>query len=159
MLGLLNRNLIRFHLLKALKKHGPGYGLEIKKRVKATGAKVTLGQGELYPTLRDMERDGFVTVEKRKGPPERGGRSRYYYKITKSGNAFLEDNSPTLEEQAKTICAECGSVWEDRKGPRKVHPVYSLNDWITAIANKDTRLGYWEWIATRIEEEAQHEQP
>ena len=33
------------------------------------------------------------------------------------------------------------------------HPDYPANDWADAVANKDTRLGYWAWVAAQIEQE------
>lgn len=32
------------------------------------------------------------------------------------------------------------------------HPVYSMEDWREAVANHDTRRGYWAWVEGVIEE-------
>ena len=31
------------------------------------------------------------------------------------------------------------------------HPQHEVGDWAQAIASEDTRLGYWEWVANRID--------
>jgi hypothetical protein len=33
------------------------------------------------------------------------------------------------------------------------HPDFPVKDWRHEVADNDTRLGYWEWIAARMEEE------
>ncbi|MBL9026901.1 MAG: helix-turn-helix transcriptional regulator [Myxococcales bacterium] len=72
---------------------GEGYGLELIDRVReATNGELVLGQGSVYPALRDLEREGMV--ESYEGPPlpERGGRPRIYYRITAAGQrAALDD--------------------------------------------------------------------
>lgn len=32
------------------------------------------------------------------------------------------------------------------------HPIYSAEDWRYEVANGDTRQGYWEWVASKEEE-------
>jgi PadR family transcriptional regulator PadR len=72
-------------LLQALLS-GPGYGLELIERVKEkTQGKLTLNQGNAYPTLRALERDGLIESYKSEGPQERGGRPRIYYRLTGEG--------------------------------------------------------------------------
>jgi hypothetical protein len=31
------------------------------------------------------------------------------------------------------------------------HPKYPLEDWKYEVVNEDTRLGYWEWVNSKIE--------
>jgi PadR family transcriptional regulator, regulatory protein PadR len=72
-------------LLQALIR-GEGYGLELIDRVKEmTAGKLVLSQGNAYPALRDMEREGYVKSYHSEPLPERGGRSRVYYRITAAG--------------------------------------------------------------------------
>lgn len=33
------------------------------------------------------------------------------------------------------------------------HPLYPLSYWKYAVANDDTRMGYWPWVEAKIEEE------
>ncbi len=72
----------------------PGYGLELVERVKTrTKGKIALRNGSVYPTLRDLERDGLVeSYEVDEALEERGGRPRRYYRLTAIGaKVALED--------------------------------------------------------------------
>ncbi|MGK4001116.1 PadR family transcriptional regulator [Sorangium sp. So ce1036] len=72
-------------LLQALIS-GPGYGLDLIERVKAqTKGKLSLGQGSVYPALRELEREGLVESYEADPTPERGGRPRRYYKLNALG--------------------------------------------------------------------------
>ena len=75
----------RAALLQALIE-GPGYGLELTRRVKKrTQGKMEIGQGRLYPTLWDLQEEGLVTCYETDPLPERGGRPRKYYELTAEG--------------------------------------------------------------------------
>jgi len=73
-------------LLQALIS-GPGFGLDLIERVKnRTEGKVLLGNGKVYPALRDLERAGFVESYKvEENLPQRAGRPRIYYRLTGAG--------------------------------------------------------------------------
>ena len=72
-------------LLQALIR-GEGYGLDLIDRVKErTKGKVKLHQGNVYPALRDLEREGLLKSYESDPLPERGGRPRRYYKLTAAG--------------------------------------------------------------------------
>jgi len=82
-------------LLQALLS-GPGYGLELMERVKGkTQGNVTLNQGNTYPALRALERDGLVESYKGEGPQERGGRPRIYYRLTGEGLRVAHETRKT----------------------------------------------------------------
>lgn len=34
------------------------------------------------------------------------------------------------------------------------HPEYTVWDWIQVVAQRSTRMGYWDWVADRIEKES-----
>lgn len=86
---LLNSN--QTALLAALMDGQQRYGLELADRVRdRTNGDVVLGQGTLYPALRALERDGFVTSAEGPPMPERGGRPRVFYKITGEGRQAAE---------------------------------------------------------------------
>lgn len=38
-------------------------------------------------------------------------------------------------------------------GHWSAHPKYPVTDWQYDVANDDTRLGYWEWVLAKIEQE------
>jgi len=72
-------------LLQALVA-GEGYGLELIDRVKQqTNGAIMLGQGRVYPALRELEQEGLVKSYESDPLPERGGRPRRYYKLTAEG--------------------------------------------------------------------------
>lgn len=74
-------------LLQALIR-GESFGLELIERVRdRTGGRLVLGQGSVYPALRELEREGMVESYDGAVLPERGGRPRRYYRITAAGVA------------------------------------------------------------------------
>jgi PadR family transcriptional regulator PadR len=84
-------------LLHALVE-GDGYGLELIERLKQrTRGRLALGQGSIYPALRDLERDQLVSSYELAGGPERGGRPRIYYKITAQGRRALKEQRAVLQ--------------------------------------------------------------
>lgn len=42
----------------------------------------------------------------------------------------------------------CWKHWDE-------HPKHSVQDWINAVTDDETRLGYWEWVQTCLELEAE----
>jgi DNA-binding PadR family transcriptional regulator len=72
-------------VLLALRR-GPAFGREIVRSIRdASGGRVRLGEGSVYPALRRLERahlvHGWVVVPGRR----RGGRARRYYELTERG--------------------------------------------------------------------------
>ena len=66
------------------------YGMTIREEViKATGKKWLLGA--IYGPLGRLQKNGYVTTIKGEPTPERGGRAKVYYRVTKKGkNALIE---------------------------------------------------------------------
>src|ERR1700761_3814817 len=65
---------------------GRGYGLELIARVEQrTKGAIKLGQGSVYPALRDLEDEDLVKSWDGEPVPERGGRPRRYYEPTAQG--------------------------------------------------------------------------
>lgn len=69
------------------------YGLQIIDAVEeGSGGKLKLGFGTVYPTLRRLERKGFVQARWGEDTPEeRGGARRRYYKVTPKGAKILRE--------------------------------------------------------------------
>ena len=85
-------------LLQALVS-GPGFGLDLIARVKErTRGGLELGQGSVYPALRDMEREGFVRSWDGESLPERGGRPRRYYELTAAGRRVAVGNAEVVSD-------------------------------------------------------------
>ncbi len=74
---------------------GRGFGLELIERVRErTNGAVKLGQGSVYPLLRQLEDEGLLRSFEAEPTPERGGRPRRYYELTGQGRkAALEQRS------------------------------------------------------------------
>jgi PadR family transcriptional regulator PadR len=65
---------------------GPGFGLELIERVaERTGGRVRLGQGSVYPALRDLEATGLVRSWTGRRSARGAGRPRVYYELTVEG--------------------------------------------------------------------------
>lgn len=64
------------------------YGMAIREEViKATGKKWLLGA--IYGPLGRLQQNGYVASVKGEPTPERGGRAKVYYKVTKKGKGAL----------------------------------------------------------------------
>jgi PadR family transcriptional regulator PadR len=100
----------RILLLQALLE-GEGFGLELGERIEQrSGGRSRLPQGQVYPTLRALERQGLVTSRIGETTAARKGRPRVYYALTAEGRrAALED-----QETARGIFGFAGtpaSAW------------------------------------------------
>ncbi len=81
----------------------PMYGYQIAKMLEDSGPEVPMmKQGALYPVLRSLEENGLLesTVE-----PSVSGPPRRYYKITKDGNAALDEWSDMWKQTKKFVDA------------------------------------------------------
>lgn len=73
--------------------------LDLIERVQGqTSGKLVLGQGSVYPALRDLEREGLLESYEGELTPERGGRPRRYYKLTKLGARAAMEHRTILSE-------------------------------------------------------------
>ena len=85
-------------LLQALAS-GPGYGLDLIERVeKRTRGALILGQGSVYPALRDLEREGLLDSYEGPPTPERGGRPRRYYKLSAFGERVAAEQTIVVSQ-------------------------------------------------------------
>jgi PadR family transcriptional regulator PadR len=66
------------------------YGMAIREEViKATGKKWLLGA--IYGPLGRLQKNAYVTTVKGAPTPERGGRAKVYYHVTKKGKDALAE--------------------------------------------------------------------
>ena len=93
-------------LLSIWRLQDDAYGMTIRREViKATGKKWLLGA--IYGPLGRLYKNGYVTTVKGEPSPERGGRAKVYYRLTKEGkaalleiqkvNSIIWENIPSLE--------------------------------------------------------------
>jgi hypothetical protein len=54
----------------------------------------------------------------------------------------------TTHPDASQLIAGIDSVWDD-------HPDYPSEDWQHEVENGDTRRGYWDWVASKLEQAAE----
>jgi DNA-binding PadR family transcriptional regulator len=66
------------------------YGVTIRKKVEEVTGR-DIAYGTLYNILAQLTRKGYVTKAAGPPTPERGGRRKIYYSVTRSGVKVLED--------------------------------------------------------------------
>jgi DNA-binding PadR family transcriptional regulator len=75
-------------LLAIWRMDDEAYGMAIREEViRATGKKWLLGA--IYGPLGRLQKNGYVTSVKGEPTPERGGRAKVYYRLTKKGKKAL----------------------------------------------------------------------
>lgn len=81
----------------AVLMRGKSYGIEIMDKVRDhTNGAIVLSEGNVYPTLKAMERDGLLRSFDGDPLPERGGRPRRYYELTGAGRAEARKQGAAL---------------------------------------------------------------
>jgi len=76
-------------LLSVLRMEGDAYGVLIKRQIR----ELTQGDwnyGLLYSTLDQLVKKGLLVKREGKPMPERGGRRKIYYSLSRSGKQALE---------------------------------------------------------------------
>jgi len=77
-------------LLAILRLREDAYGMSIREEViVATGKKWLLGA--IYGPLGRLHKNGYVTTVRGEPTPERGGRSKVYYRLTREGSVALHE--------------------------------------------------------------------
>lgn len=70
--------------------YGKAYGLAILDEIEERlGRKVTIGS--LQTVLRRLEKKGYLTSEFGESTPERGGKRKRYFTVTKYGQKILQE--------------------------------------------------------------------
>ena len=71
------------------------YGVTIHREL-TTRARRTVARGAVYMTLDRLERKGFLKSALADPTPERGGRAKRYFRITKAGIREVRDAQRSL---------------------------------------------------------------
>jgi DNA-binding PadR family transcriptional regulator len=71
------------------------YGVTIRREIEARTAR-TVAVGALYTALDRLERKGYVSSSMSNPTPERGGRSKRYFKLRAAGAAALRASRARL---------------------------------------------------------------
>ena len=82
-------------LLSVLHVGDDAYAVSVRRAIEArTGRRVT--RGALYTSLERLEGKGYLRSRMGEPTPERGGRSRRYYRVTPAGVRALKVSKQTL---------------------------------------------------------------
>ncbi len=103
---------VKIHILYHASKE-PIYGIEISRELAHHG--YSLSPGVLYPTLRRLEEEGYLT----KDVQIVDGRKRKYYTITKRGSAMLIEASTRIGELVGEVLEENNGHVPTGKRPRR----------------------------------------
>ena len=91
----------RTAILQTLRR-GPGYGQLLMRRVAAaTGRRVSLAPGSLYPALKTLEKARLVRSWSVVPGRTRGSRRRTYYELTVRGVREAESEAAALDRLAR----------------------------------------------------------
>lgn len=82
-------------LLAVLRLRDDAYGVAILREIEARTAR-RLSRGAVYVTLDRLETKGYLRSRFADPRPERGGRSRRYYRIEAAGIAALKHSGRAL---------------------------------------------------------------
>ncbi|MCL6613800.1 MAG: PadR family transcriptional regulator [Firmicutes bacterium] len=86
------------------------YGTSILEELRRHG--YDLSPGTLYPTLRHLEVEGYLSKEERVV----AGKLRKYYRITAKGLKALEEVKPKIRELVAEVLENNGGIIHDRQG-------------------------------------------
>ena len=83
------------------------HGYEIARRIKDAGSEaLSVGEGQLYPALHRLERDGFVSAT---WIPQQGKPDRKVYAITDKGKAELVEKKRLWEQFSQSVAGVLNS--------------------------------------------------
>ena len=95
-------------LLAVLRLGDDAYGVPIRQEIeKRAGRRVTVGA--LYATLDRLEAKGFVHSWFADPTPQRGGRSKRYFKLTAAGERALTESKAMLDSMWRGVRLKGGS--------------------------------------------------
>lgn len=83
------------------------YGVTIHEHVGSLASPKRVALGAVYATLDRLEDKGLITSWLSAPTPERGGRSKRYYRLQASGERALRESAL----MAKRICDRIEDVW------------------------------------------------
>ena len=96
-------------LLTIWKLQGNAYGIMIREKIyEDTGQEWSIGA--VYAPLHRIEKKGFVSSYDGAPVPQRGGRSKVYYKVTDKGKKALRQ----MKEVNESIWSEAPSLGIDK---------------------------------------------
>ena len=97
-------------------QHEPGYGYEIAKRIRELSEEMfKYGEAQLYPALRKLEENGYVTAE---WVMQEGKPNRRVYSITEEGGKYLWERQQEFAKFVDKVNAvmKLSKAWQVCRG-------------------------------------------
>jgi PadR family transcriptional regulator, regulatory protein PadR len=89
-------------LLALLRLEGRAYGVTVRQEIEVrTRREVSIGA--VYATLDRLESKGFVATHRGDPTPERGGRSKRFFRVTATGVAAVSRTHRALESMTEGL--------------------------------------------------------
>ena len=89
-------------LLGLLRLGEQAYGVTVRQEIQGrTGREVSIGA--VYTTLDRLQAKGFVKSSRGEPTPERGGRSKRFFRITAKGLTAMNDTQRALESMTEGL--------------------------------------------------------
>jgi PadR family transcriptional regulator PadR len=87
------------------------YGVTIHAKVEEMSSPKPVSLGAIYVTLERMEDKGWIASWLSDPTPERGGRSKRFYRIEAVGERALHESAMTAQRVLDTIVRTLGKDW------------------------------------------------
>ncbi len=95
-------------LILAVLADGPRHGYAIAREIERRSADaLSMGEGALYPALRALEREGYVTSE---WQPQPSGPARRIYTLTDSGRARMAQQIASWQKFSQAVDGILGGI-------------------------------------------------
>ena|ERR1044071_5595571 len=88
------------------------YGVTIHAKVEELSSPRPVSLGAVYVTLDRLEDKGFIASWLSDPTPERGGRSKRYYRLEALGERALQESAVAAKRVWETLAEVWGSEWE-----------------------------------------------
>jgi DNA-binding PadR family transcriptional regulator len=94
------------------------YGVTIHAKVEELAHPKTASLGAVYVTLDRLEDKGFISSRLSDPTPERGGRSKRFYRLEALGERALQESAITAQRVFESIVRIWGKDWARQWGKR-----------------------------------------
>ncbi len=89
-------------LLALLRLQDRAYGVTVRQEIEArTGREASIGA--VYATLDRLEKKGYVTSHRGEPTPERGGRSKRFFRVTALGATAVTRSHQALQSMVEGL--------------------------------------------------------
>jgi len=110
-------------LTAILSLHDQAYGVSIHEKASELGAPKSISLGAVYVTLDRLEDKGLICSWLSDPTPQRGGRSKRFYRLEALGEQALEESAATARRVWETVAEAWGDFVEGVRRRPKWSPV------------------------------------